>query len=358
MKLSAFVSAVGVGVALPAPELTLSEIAAHVNADPTSSWRAHSDGRYDNLSMAESYESLRARCGTILAHDDRYVDTNISEPSFEELGLDASLSVEDLPTSFDWRSQGRCDSVVGYVRDQSACGSCWAFSASEAFTDRRCVQANDTKIYSSMDVAANCHGLLCGLSNGCGGGQQGAALGWISLEGVVTGGNYEDMHSGKECLDYSFPTCAHHVPPTPGHPACPTKEYKTERTSKCNDASYPTAYREDKVKGAGEYAVRGVAKIMQDLMVNGPQAVSFTVYTDFETYKSGVYTHKTGRMAGGHAVEFVGKQAREPDDAKSCAPEPTISRAHAHVDWCIYALGHIDIGVACLRRLGGRPLRR
>ena len=86
MKLSAFVSAVGVGVALPAPELTLSEIAAHVNADPTSSWRAHSDGRYDNLSMAESYESLRARCGTILAHDDRYVDTNIGEPSFRGAG--------------------------------------------------------------------------------------------------------------------------------------------------------------------------------------------------------------------------------------------------------------------------------
>ena len=128
----------------------------------------------------------------------------------------------------------------------------------------------------------------------------------LCLVGIVTGGNYENMGNGKECLDYSFPTCAHHVPPTPGHPACPKAEYKTKPSIECNDKSYPTPYKQDKIKGTGEYAVRGVTKIMQDLMANGPQAVAFTVYTDFETYKSGVYTHKIGKMAGGHAVEFVG----------------------------------------------------
>jgi cathepsin B len=136
---------------------------------------------------------------------------------------------------------------------------------------------------------------------------QGAALGWISLVGVVTGGNYEDAGSGKECKDYAFPTCAHHVPATPGHPACPKAEYKNKACKhQCSDSKYPTEYKADKVKGSGEYAVKGVAKIMQDLMTNGPQAIAFTVYTDFETYKSGVYTHKTGTMAGGHAVEMVG----------------------------------------------------
>ena len=101
-----------------------------------------------------------------------------------------------------------------------------------------------------------------------------AALGWASLEGIVTGGNFEDMDSGKECLDYSFPTCAHHVPADPAHPACPKAEYKTKAGKKCNDKAYPTAYAEDKVKGHGEYAIKGVAKIMQDLMTNGPQAIA------------------------------------------------------------------------------------
>ena len=66
------------------------------------------------------------------------------------------------------------------------------------------------------------------------------------------------------------------MPQTP----CPKAEYKTKHTTECNDKSYPTPYKQDKVKGTGEYAVRGVTKIMQDLMTNGPQAVAFTVYTD------------------------------------------------------------------------------
>ena len=173
---------------------------------------------------------VAALCGTRLPGHPDYVEMNITEPTHEELGLDASLTVADLPTDFDWRTQGKgCDAVIGLVRDQSSCGSCWAMSASEAFTDRRCVLAKDTKIYSSMDVASCCHGFSCGMSQGCNGGQQGAALGWISKTGVVTGGNYDDMNTGKECKDYSFATCAHHVPASPGHPACPKAEYKTPK---------------------------------------------------------------------------------------------------------------------------------
>lgn len=41
-------------------------------------------------------------------------------------------------------------------------------------------------------------------------------------------------------------------------------------------------------------------------MTNGPIEVSFTVYADFEAYKSGVYEHKTGSELGGHAVKMLG----------------------------------------------------
>lgn len=41
-------------------------------------------------------------------------------------------------------------------------------------------------------------------------------------------------------------------------------------------------------------------------MTNGPVEVAFTVYADFPTYKSGVYSYTTGAELGGHAVKMLG----------------------------------------------------
>jgi cathepsin B len=41
-------------------------------------------------------------------------------------------------------------------------------------------------------------------------------------------------------------------------------------------------------------------------MTNGPVEISITVYDDFLTYKSGVYTHVSGSELGGHAVRMLG----------------------------------------------------
>jgi hypothetical protein len=41
-------------------------------------------------------------------------------------------------------------------------------------------------------------------------------------------------------------------------------------------------------------------------MTNGPLYVAFTVYSDFPTYRSGVYKHTTSSQLGGHAVLAVG----------------------------------------------------
>jgi len=46
--------------------------------------------------------------------------------------------------------------------------------------------------------------------------------------------------------------------------------------------------------------------MQQALMTTGPLAVAFSVYADFPTYKSGVYTHTHGSMLGGHAVAALG----------------------------------------------------
>lgn len=41
-------------------------------------------------------------------------------------------------------------------------------------------------------------------------------------------------------------------------------------------------------------------------MTNGPVEAAFTVYSDFMSYKSGVYKHVSGSEEGGHAVKILG----------------------------------------------------
>ena len=41
-------------------------------------------------------------------------------------------------------------------------------------------------------------------------------------------------------------------------------------------------------------------------MTHGPVEVTFYVFEDFLTYKSGVYEHKTGQFLGSHAVKMIG----------------------------------------------------
>jgi len=53
--------------------------------------------------------------------------------------------------------------------------------------------------------------------------------------------------------------------------------------------------------------------IKQAIATYGPVAAVMDVYNDFFSYKSGVYTHKTGALAGGHGVIITGW-----DDAKGC----------------------------------------
>jgi hypothetical protein len=60
------------------------------------------------------------------------------------------------------------------------------------------------------------------------------------------------------------------------------------------------------VKAMSAFSVRGVSQIQTEIMTNGPLYVSFTVYDDFPTYKSGVYHRTSYNQLGGHAVENVG----------------------------------------------------
>ena len=206
---------------------------------------------------------------------------------------------EDLPESFDAAEHWpECPSLKE-IRDQSVCGSCWAFGAVEAATDRLCIATNG-KIQdrlSEEDLLSCCD--TCGF--GCEGGFPSTAWHWFFIEGVTTGGEYGTTNW---CNAYAFPKCEHHA--TGKYPPCGETQPTPECVKKCQDG-YPVEYEKDKHFFQELYGVLPEPDaIKTELMTNGPLEVGFTVYEDFMTYKSGIYQHVTGEELGGHAVKLVG----------------------------------------------------
>lgn len=272
------------------------EVIHHVNSNPNSTWVAA-----DPTHRFGSIEDVKTVCGTYMEGHPKYIKTSL--PAH---WADANPA-DDIPTDFDARTNWPKCTVISKVRDQSSCGSCWAFGSTEAFEDSRCVATGEDKEFSTEDTAACCSGLMCGFSMGCNGGQPSAALSWMARTGVVSGGDYPDLTSADGgCKPYSLAPCAHHVPPTDKYPACPTKEYSLKCSKSCSNDASSLDYASDKTKGTKASSLGSVKGMQTAIMTGGPLAVAFTVYSDFPTYSSGVYQHTSGSALGGHAVEMVG----------------------------------------------------
>jgi len=246
-------------------------------------WKAEYHERFARLSPAER----KYLTGTILTKD-------------PILPVKEDFPVRDLPDNFDSRVQwDKCESIKE-IRDQSACGSCWAFGAVEAMSDRICIHSKQTlqTRISASDMVACCY--LCGF--GCNGGYPGFAWSHYKHTGVVTGDLYKDPNG---CWPYPFPPCEHHIP-AGKYPVCPKDLYPTPKcVKKCQDG-YPVEYSKDLHKASKVYSVKGESNMMNEMYENGPIEGSFTVYEDFLSYKSGVYQHITGSQLGGHAIKVIG----------------------------------------------------
>merc|ERR1711994_690127 len=116
--------------------------------------------------------------------------------------------LEDLPTEFDPRQKWpQCPSIKK-IWDQGGCGSCWAFGAVTAMSDRLCIHAPkdnpvDVRV-SAEDLLSCCY--TCGM--GCNGGFLGPSWSYWQRRGLVTGFLYD---SPEGCKPYSIAPCEHHV---------------------------------------------------------------------------------------------------------------------------------------------------
>jgi len=264
---------------LSGPALRL-DIIRQVNSNRQSTWTAGINKRFAAMTMNEAKKLMGVRAG----------GPKLPVKIVEEEG--------PIPDSFDARVQwGSICPSTSEIRDQAACGSCWAFGAVEAMTDRVCIASSgrNTVHLSAGDMNSCCDS--CGF--GCDGGYPSAAWDYWVSTGLVDGGNYH----GKGCLPYQLANCDHHV--NGSYPPCGSIQPTPDCPNQCSDNK--TSWQSSKHMGASSYSIESdVSQIQTEIMKNGPVEAAFAVYADFLTYKSGVYKYTSGQMLGGHAVKILG----------------------------------------------------
>jgi len=210
------------------------------------------------------------------------------------------LEDEDIPDSFDPREQWPDCPTIKEIRDQGGCGSCWAFGAVTAMSDRICIHSGGKQHahVSSENLLSCCYS--CGF--GCNGGFPGAAWSYWKRKGLVSGGQFGTKAG---CQPYQIEPCEHHVNGT--RMPCSEGGSTPKCHRKCENPDYTVPYTKDKTYGSNSYSLeKNVAQIQMELMTNGPAEGAFTVFEDFPNYKSGVYQHVTGKPLGGHAIRILG----------------------------------------------------
>jgi len=259
-----------------------------INSSPGSTWKAG-----HNFDASVSEDVIADMCGSL--PDPKPLE--LREPHPENTVVPDSFDARDDEGPKGW---GKLCPSVKEVRDQGACGSCWAFGAVEAMTDRFCIASNgEYHPHISAEDLMTCCGFECGF--GCNGGFPSGAWRYYEGDGIVTGGQYA---SNKGCQPYQVKSCSHHV--VGEKPPCGATVSTPECKSTCREG-YNTTYEEDKKHGVSSYSVHNnEEQIKKEIFTHGPVEGAFTVYADFPTYKSGVYQHVHGRMLGGHAIRVLG----------------------------------------------------
>lgn len=248
-----------------------AQIIKIVNSNPQSTWVAG-----ENKFSAWSKEEIKQK----LVRTSHPQNIPYNKYQLDVIRMHEKTNANKVPTEFDGRKQWpKC---IHPIRDQAKCGSCWAFGASESFSDRLCIASNGT-----IDVVLSPQDLVsCDWFNmGCNGGMLLTAWNYMFFSGLVP----------EKCFPYQSQQG--------NAPACP---------SSCAYNS-TVAFKSQKYYLKEYYPVGTILlyweraeKIAQEIMTGGSLEVAFSVYEDFLSYKSGVYKYTTGEFLGGHAVKAVG----------------------------------------------------
>jgi cathepsin B len=184
-----------------------------------------------------------------------------------------STPVDDLPTNFDPRDGTKFSAkCIHPIRDSGNCGSDWVFGAIEALSDRFCFAGKDI-VLSPQDP------ISCDSDDwGCDGGNQDSVWDYFAKTGVVSEAcwPYSSGGTGESGICRKF--CA------------VSGESWLKYKCKSGSVIHPTTV----------YAIK------TELYDNGPMEAAINVFEDFFNYKSGVYYHRSGGLAGALSFKMIG----------------------------------------------------
>ncbi len=243
-----------------------------------------------SLSLADEVSQVRAAIAakqanwqagensmTQLSPAERRARLGLKKPDMPvgaEMMVMAEPPIVGAPPSLDWRNNS--GNFVTPVRDQGSCGSCWAFATTAAL-ESSVLRAENTpgvNLNLSEQVLISCGSSGGNDAGSCSGGYISYASNYIRDTGLPL----------ETCYPY-----------TGGDGSC---------GSACS--SYQTSTYQIVSWGYVTTTSPTVSAIRDALVSYGPLVTTMDVYDDFFSYSSGVYSHTTGGLAGGHAVLIVG----------------------------------------------------
>uniref|UniRef100_A0A8D0HGB7 Dipeptidyl peptidase 1 n=1 Tax=Sphenodon punctatus TaxID=8508 RepID=A0A8D0HGB7_SPHPU len=229
------------------------------------SWTATRYKEYETLTL----EELTRRAGGFHSKAPR--------PKPAPLTPEIASKASGFPNSWDWRNVSGVN-YVSPVRNQASCGSCYAFASMGMLEARIRIQTSNsqTPVFSPQQVVS-----CSKYSQGCEGGFPYLIAGkYVQDFGVVE----------EDCFPYTA-----------------TDSPCTFKQQKCYHH-----YASEYYYVGGFYGACNEALMKLELVVRGPMAVAFEVYSDFMHYSGGIY-HHTGLQdpfnpfeVTNHAVLLVG----------------------------------------------------
>jgi C1A family cysteine protease len=177
--------------------------------------------------------------------------------------------IVSVPVAFDWRNYNGGNFVTP-VRNQSNCGSCWAFATTAALESQELIINNTPGI--NLDLSEQML-VCCSNSGSCSGGYVNTSSDYIRDTGLPT----------EDCCPYTATNASCNLTPT-----C---------TNGCIDLYTITGWH---------WITRSVETLKSELCTYGPLIVGMRVYRDFFSYQSGIYSYVKGPYKGDHAILLVG----------------------------------------------------
>ena len=174
---------------------------------------------------------------------------------------------EEIPESFDARETFK-ECKLPVADQNKRCAGSYATTIASTLAEKLCIESEDKKLIplSAQEL------LSCDTANkGCRGGYVNNALEYTVMRGLST----------EECLPY-----------------------KGTFDAKCSDMCADPM----KVRPESFCVLFGENDIKREIMKNGPVVSSMEIYTDFLTYKSGVYYkgEDVPKFSGYHSIKIVG----------------------------------------------------